>query len=1110
MLSKNNHKLFAQKQDSKKQKFKIKKLSVGVTSVLVGTIIATYMGDKISADTAESISSISAISTPTSATDTEMTTPVEIEENNEVDMPETLPELLSDVPVTPENESGNNGGEAVENTGVPDSDQTSKELVVVEELDYQTQYRENENLTAGETKVIQNGNKGNVTQVYDKQSGSKTVTFDPKTEVSVTREPQLIMVLVEVTTMVDNMYLTDDVSKLAPLWEQMEDGDRLLWISALRIPERFDNAKASYSVKGKDTAINPLERIGTIEASDIPARYDITDEDLKNAEIRLETDLFTQSVDSLVNNKGLLSLLNKAGSRVISIRDEGRTNREYKKYGLAEAAFKKASIPYKLDDQAGLLSVTPNLVPTIVYKTLQIEINEPTGQLALTKAQLKTAGKVIVLPVVAGKVQAQYTPESGAPLTIDYDFTGTATDKKTITIKVTAEGALVTEIENVILPQSHLETTQSTPMIIEVGTKSEVTTVDIPYETIYVTDKTMRSDATPIVLVEGKTGQKTITVNYVLDKQTGKVTAKEPSESITILPVTQQVKVGSGVEVEIPYQIVYQGSEELSLGQQVIGSKGKVGILQPNGVVTKVAMPEVILVGTKPTVKEEVLVFPTIYKEDPMSLPTDPERVAQVGENGKQITTTKYKVDPKTGELTSLEPISEIIPTVAEIIFRGSGQTTLVPKSTRYVANETLEKGVMRQIEVGVDGVIHPNGKRLVEAVTQVIEIGTRPEVNETMLEPEVIYEDDAMLKKTDPEVVVDPGKAGKKIAITTFSVDEKSGEVNSQTTIKEEPPRAKVIKRGIGEETAIAYLTIYEGDKTLVKGTKVVKQEGKLGIRHPNGTVTKEPVSEIIAVGTRPEVNETMLEPEVIYEDDAMLKKTDPEVVVDPGKAGKKIAITTFSVDEKSGEVNSQTTIKEEPPRAKVIKRGIGEETAIAYLTIYEGDKTLVKGTKVVKQEGKSGIRHPNGTVTKEPVSEIITVGTRPEVMIEELDFPISCEIDQTLSFGKTIIVQAGKKGQKIKTINYQVDKETGKLLAIVTEEVIAPVTQISKQGTKVNETTFTVDKEQVAPKIIEKAKVELPQTGEVKENSLALLGVLGLTSGLLLVASRQKKRAK
>lgn len=987
MLSKNNHKLFSQKQDSKKQKFKIKKLSVGVASVLVGTIFATHMGDKISADTAESLNSVSVVSTPTSATDTEMTTSVEIEENNEVDLPETHPELVSDVSVTPINESGNNEVGEVENTGVPDSARASKELVV-EELDYQTQYRENENLTAGETKVIQTGNKGNVTQVYDEQSGSKTVTFDPKTEVSVTREPQLIMVLVEVTTMVDDMYLTDDVSKLAPLWEQMENGDRLLWISALRIPERFDNAKASYSVKGKDTAINPLEQIGTIEASDIPARYDITDEDLKNAEIRLETDLFTQSVDSLVNNKGLLSLLNKAGSRVISIRDIGRTKREYKRYGLAEAAFKKASIPYKLDDQTGLLSVTPNLVPTIIYKPLQIEINEPTEQLSLTKAQLKTEGKVIDLPVVAGKVQAQYTPESGSPLTIDYDFTGTATDKKAITIKVTAEEALVAELENVILPQSHLETTQPTPMIIEVGTKPEVTTVDIPYETIYVTDKTMRSDATPIVLVEGKTGQKTVTVNYVLDKQTGKVTAKEPLESITILPVTQQVKVGSGVEVEIPYQIVYQGSEELFLGQQVIGSKGKVGILQPNGVVTKAAMPEVILVGTKPTVKEEVLVFPTVYKEDPMSLPTDPERVAQVGENGKQITTTKYKVDPKTGELTRLEPISEIIPAVTEIIFRGSGQTTLVPKSTRYVANDTLEKGVVRQVVVGVDGVLHPNGKSLVEAVTQVIEIGTRPEVNETILEPEVIYENDAMLKKTDPEVVVDPGKAGKKIAITTFSVDEKSGEVIAQTTIKEEPSRAKVIKRGIGEETAIAYLTIYEGDKT------------------------------------------------------------------------------------------------------------------------------LAKGTKVVKQEGKSGIRHPNGTVTKEPVSEIIAVGTRPEVMIEELDFPISCEIDQTLPAGKTIIVQAGKKGQKIKTINYQVDKETGRSHAIITKEVIAPVAQISKQGTKVNETTFTVEKEQVAqgkmPKITEKAKVELPQTGEVKENSLALLGLLGLTSGLLLVASRQKKRAK
>ena len=52
MLSKNNHKLSNQKLSAKKQRFKIKKLSIGVASVLVGTMFATYTGaDRASADT---------------------------------------------------------------------------------------------------------------------------------------------------------------------------------------------------------------------------------------------------------------------------------------------------------------------------------------------------------------------------------------------------------------------------------------------------------------------------------------------------------------------------------------------------------------------------------------------------------------------------------------------------------------------------------------------------------------------------------------------------------------------------------------------------------------------------------------------------------------------------------------------------------------------------------------------------------------------------------------------------------------------------------------------------------------------------------------------------
>ncbi|KDA46257.1 G5 domain-containing protein [Ligilactobacillus animalis] len=851
------------------------------------------------------------------------------------------------------------------------------------EINYQTEYRENKNLTAGETKVIQAGKKGASTKVYDPVNGTATATFSPKTEASVTREPQLIVVLVENSGVVD-MYLSTDVSKLAPLWDKMEDGDKLLWISALRIPEKFDDAKASYSVKGQDTAIKPLESIGTITADQIPARFNISDEDLKNAEIRLETDLFTENENSLINNKALVNLLNKAGSRVISIRNTGQNKQEFKKFGFAEKAFQKAKMPYKLDDQAGLLSVTPNLIPTIVYKPLTIAIADPSGELQITSAQLKVGSEVKDLKVAAGKVQDEYTPKDDTPIEVSYAFAGKATQTRAIEFNVTADGTSVAKLSTNVQPKAHFEVTTPTNEIIEVGTKPTSTSEEIPFETIYVTDEKMRADAPEVVLVEGKVGQKVTTINYTLDLNTGKVTAQPPQEVITAKPITHQIKRGVGKETSLPYTTIYQASEKLDLNKQEIKVKGKNGVLQPNGVVTRAAVTEIILVGTKPTVEEKTLDFTTLYTADPMSLPTDPEVIEQVGKAGKQVTTTKYKVDRKTGAVTALEPTVETTPAVDQIVKRGTGKTTIVAKPTKYVANVELANKTTREVVAGVDGVVHPNGKVLTEVVARVIEVGTKPVVVETAIEPQVIYQDDPTMKKDDPEVIVVPGTAGKTIETTTFTVNEQTGEVSSSTAVE-----------------------------------------------------------------------------------------------------------TIKAIDH-------------------VIKRGSGEENQIPYQTRYEADETMANGTTAVKVAGQVGIKHPNGTVTKEPVTEIILVGTKPEVVVEELDFTILCEADPTLPVGTTVIVQAGEKGQKIKTITYRVDEETGELIAEETEEVIAPVTQLVKQGTKVEEPQPEV--KPVAKVETPKAqpKVESPQTGDVNENNLSLLGLLGLTGAGLLAVGRRKRQIK
>ena len=670
---------------------------------------------------------------------------------------------------------------------------------------------------------------------------------------------------------------------------------------------------------------------------------------------------------------------------MISIRNTGQNKQEFKKFGFAEKAFQKAKMPYKLDDQAGLLSVTPNLIPTIVYKPLTIAIADPSGELQITSAQLKVGSEVKDLKVAAGKVQDEYTPKDDTPIEeVSYAFAGKATQTRAIEFNVTADGTSVAKLSTNVQPKAHFEVTTPTNEIIEVGTKPTSTSEEIPFETIYVTDEKMRADAPEVVLVEGKVGQKVTTINYTLDLNTGKVTAQPPQEVITAKPITHQIKRGVGKETSLPYTTIYQASEKLDLNKQEIKVKGKNGVLQPNGVVTRAAVTEIILVGTKPTVEEKTLDFTTLYTADPMSLPTDPEVIEQVGKAGKQVTTTKYKVDRKTGAVTALEPTVETTPAVDQIVKRGTGKTTIVAKPTKYVANVELANKTTREVVAGVDGVVHPNGKVLTEVVARVIEVGTKPVVVETAIEPQVIYQDDPTMKKDDPEVIVVPGTAGKTIETTTFAVNEQTGELSSSVATE-----------------------------------------------------------------------------------------------------------TIAAID-------------------RVIKRCSGEETQIPYQTRYKGDESLAKGERVVALPGQVGIKHPNGTVTKEPVTEIILVGTKPEVVVEELDFTILCEANPTLPVGTTVIVQAGEKGQKIKTITYRVDEETGELIAEETEEVIAPVTQLVKQGTKVEEPQPEV--KPVAKVETPKAqpKVELPQTGDVNENNLSLLGLLGLTGAGLLAVGRRKRQIK
>lgn len=288
---------------------------------------------------------------------------------------------------------------------------------------------------------------------------------------------------------------------------------------------------------------------------------------------------------------------------------------------------------------------------------------------------------------------------------------------------------------------------------------------------------------------------------------------------------------------------------------------------------------------------------------------------------------------------------------------------------------------------------------------------------------------------------------------------------------------------------TSEAQPTMASEATSLAQPAEVVFAQSEAEVTQPEITESEAPVTEVILVGTKAAVTEETLAPQVIYQEDATMKKEDPQVVVVEGQAGKKITTVTYTLDETTGKVSANEPVVEiTAPIDRVIKVGVGNESTIPYLTKYEADETMTAGETKIKVAAQTGIKHPNGTVTKEPVIEIILVGTKPVVTEEEITFEVIYVDDPTLPAGTEVKVQNGQAGKKIITTTYIVDENTGELTPITTEEVLEPVTELVKRGTKPAEVITTV-KEEVKVMLVETPaapKQEVAKPAQVKAKEL------------------------
>lgn len=377
-------------------------------------------------------------------------------------------------------------------------------------------------------------------------------------------------------------------------------------------------------------------------------------------------------------------------------------------------------------------------------------------------------------------------------------------------------------------------------------------------------------DTTPTVTTTNTTQEDTPaeTPTETAPEETPTNTTTETTET-TPEETTETPK--ESVKEEIDFQTIYVPDTTKEFGYTEVTKEGVKGE-KVDGEITKEPVNKVVTVGVKSSVKTEEIPFDTIRQEN-AALPNGTESVKQEGVKGKIVTTTTYKLNESTGEVTPTETKEET-PTVNKIVEFGTRVDQPAPQPTPQPepntgnnTNTGTNTGNNTSSNTGTNtssnntntstpsnntsnsnsnnNTSTNNNSNTVETPkeeTKTIEV----EVNvDTEIIPfNTVYEDDQDLPvgqervkqagvdgiKQNGSVIKQP--VDKIVARGTKKVSSLDGNVNTGT-----------------EE--IPFDTVYEKDDTLPLGKEEVKQEGRNGLKE-NGVVTREPVNKIVKVGTK------------------------------------------------------------------------------------------------------------------------------------------------------------------------------------------------------------------------------------------------------------------
>ena len=627
-------------------------------------------------------------------------------------------------------------------------------------------------------------------------------------------------------------------------------------------------------------------------------------------------------------------------------------------------------------------------------------------------------------------------------------------------------------------------------------------TEKIPVTTIYEADPNLdygKQTQTP-----GVEGEKRITTTYTVTPYTGELTNPQDKEEIITQMKPKVIKKGTkpkttSTSIDSPVEYVIDKTRDVGTkNEEIPGKKGSTSVtttytVDPKtGKVTETQGQPVRVEPTKTIIKVDgrdkvtttPIKSPIEYVLDKNKPRTSPKET-KPGKEGSTVTTITHKVDPNTGKVTENPPTTQTTPPTKTIITvggRDDEETEVIPPEIEYVPDDTNSGETIQgkpgkkvtPITYTIDpntGTVTPHkGEPIITPPTKtIIKVSTKPKVVTEDIEPGTRYEADPSRDKGTPNVTI-PGKKGKKVTTTTYTLDKATGKTIEHTDKPViTPPVDTIIK--IGTKTKVITEIIEPGIEYVRDdnntGEKIQGKPGKKVITitytvDPNtGNVIENtgkpeitpPINTIVKIGTRDDVINEPVEPEVIYEGDDTRDTNTPNVTI-PGKQGKKTTLITYELEPGTGK--------------RIEKRGTPRVTP--------------------------------------PINTIVKVGTKPKVVTQIIEPEVLYEGDVTRDTNTPNVTIPGTKGTKTTTTTYTVDPKTGKLTEKVTESGTKPGITRIKVGTKPTvkrvtdpngdvyeeTTTYTVDPKtgKVTPhtirKLISKAAPKDPNDGAKASNGI------------------------